>query len=666
MLLVVIPGHRWSEQRLSGVGLLTNVYDGLLRAPVNPQQRYDDVDYVPSPHDEIVCMRPLPLERMVPPELADPNALPPEETPFGYPCHASCWGVLEPFFSSQDVPLHALNRICRSIPNRCDTLNWGHDYGGRLKFEIDLDKLLPGEESKLQSLRLPTFRGLEERATFKQRQDPLEIAALERALADSIDEPPQQDTSPVRPTHVESGEAIFKGDCFATLPPEILDNLLLCLPSKDLRSLRLASRTIKMFPLSQSFWMSRFQWGFEFEWIFEARLDRVKRRVRDWRRLYLRLTSLSSRSALANRKRIWGILKPLADLLVVYSSLSAAGSSIQNFFEPSALKDDRSWRCACGAMKLKPDRFNEGCIALFERVVTLTPDITGVYVSLIDIFGTQYVTGLRFVQVGGSEACLGYNISGREVLLELSDLTEGFFGFEVVVSSRGVQALAILDRTGCRSNWGGSPGQGPRMRLFSTSQRVLDLKGAFDGFKMISLCIPELEKSAPTVSGRNSMSLRESDPWIPEVPPAEICLNEQHLSGQRRHPSVFQPFQYILFGGLGGLHRHRLIRMAVWMSEADALFGIELEYNIAVEGKNIHTLGRCNSLSESEMDLIDASENNRRASFEIDGPHGELIETCSVAHDPYFRQRINAIQVSPPQPCTSNYTENTTGRYQPR
>jgi hypothetical protein len=84
----------------------------------------------------------------------------------------------------------------------------------------------------------------------------------------------------------------------------------------------------------------------------------------------------------------------------------------------------------------------EGCQVLYSRQICLD-QITGVYVLITLVFGRQYVTGLRFLQPGGSNVGLGYVIPCQEQFVDIagqSQLSYELGGFNLAISPKEINA----------------------------------------------------------------------------------------------------------------------------------------------------------------------------------------------------------------------------------
>jgi hypothetical protein len=65
---------------------------------------------------------------------------------WGFPFHAACWDILVEACSPDDLDIQVLFDLCRSFPLQLGILNWGHDYGGVVRYETTSPGLGAGEE----------------------------------------------------------------------------------------------------------------------------------------------------------------------------------------------------------------------------------------------------------------------------------------------------------------------------------------------------------------------------------------------------------------------------------------------------------------------------------------------------------------------------------------
>lgn len=477
-------GHKWSEHYLSGVGLSTDPDFSIWTAPRNADARYDDRNYKASARDNIHPRTPVFTRMTGGPIVIDPDQPAIEDEPWGFLVHDSCWSLFQSVLQPWVVPVGVFVEFCRSCPWSFGFLNWGHDYGGIVTFKFDPSDLLTGEDKSIDGYKeaLPGFR--HHIAALSMFADPYKIPELLLCLAET-NRTALNDVD--APAHSACIAAIRdRPECFLQLPPEISEAIVLQLKSTDLCNLRLASRAFAAMPLPQAFWASRFQSGFEFESVIEVQSTSFRQQNRDWKMLYHRVKALLATPSLSNRNRIWGILRPLADLLKCYSSLSLAGYAYPSFYDPDVPKShDHPWTCIQGAVERPKGYFFGGCMVLFERTVSIPRDMTGLHVSVVHFSGTHYISGLRFVRQHGGDVCIGYNIPDNEVLLSLdgnsqSDSFGGVKGFEVAVGRRGIHAIALVSSTGIMSAWAGHPEEAPQMRLRTRLDRISALKAGFD------------------------------------------------------------------------------------------------------------------------------------------------------------------------------------------
>lgn len=148
-------------------------------------------------------------------------------------------------------------------------------------------------------------------------------------------------------------------DSFARLPMELLQEILLYLPSTDVAKVKMASGTFAAMPLTQRFWASRFQRGFEFHHVFEAQERDAKTRC--WRILYSEVKQFQHDPNFRNRYRIWNRCLALENRLRSLSSVTLEGSPSWSFFEPGAPDDDLAWIFASGTVKEPDSSFDRSC-----------------------------------------------------------------------------------------------------------------------------------------------------------------------------------------------------------------------------------------------------------------------------------------------------------------
>ncbi|RYP24945.1 hypothetical protein DL765_000173 [Monosporascus sp. GIB2] len=120
----------------------------------------------------------------------------------------------------------------------------------------------------------------------------------------------------------DEGKAHYKQDPFTRLPSELVTLILCHLPTRDLGSLRLASRYVADVSaprhLTPLYWESRFTPEGEMGFVFAGPWSKEeKKKQRDWRQLYLKARATLSCAGLSpgfrNRRRIWAALWHVAE-----------------------------------------------------------------------------------------------------------------------------------------------------------------------------------------------------------------------------------------------------------------------------------------------------------------------------------------------------------------
>ena len=310
-------------------------------------------------------------------------------------------------------------------------------------------------------------------------------------LADLLEEASADGCTPVyeEPSKISTFgvEVHHQTDCFARLPLEIRDMILQFLPSGSVLNLELTSRAFATAPLTSSFWASRFSYDFEYNYIFEGKENLHGRaNGRRWKVIFDGLRWHEDPAHIENRRRVWGLVRPLADALIAFDGAQCRGDSSPEPQSPDGTNDILMWRRASGLMEEGQRSYSQGCRTLFNRTACVSSRITGIYISIFCFHGTKFITGLRFVQEG-SIIDLGYVSAGREVFLEIEPTLEldygtklnGLRGLNLATGQRGINAIQIVtDKS--TSQWVGSPENLPRKRLLSTAGPITRLKGDFD------------------------------------------------------------------------------------------------------------------------------------------------------------------------------------------
>ncbi|KAL8744056.1 MAG: hypothetical protein Q9190_003658 [Brigantiaea leucoxantha] len=446
---------------LSGVGRASNSDPD---PPANPKARYDDPDYSNTAA--------MPISDILGWCRFRPHDFSPD-----FMFHEACWKLLQAFQPQADVSIQALAQFCRSCPIRDSLLKWGHEYGGVTSID---PHALPWEDYYTET------------ALIDSDMDPLDkadiAALLEECAVDDDDKPRQIDKPPVKPGL----------DAFGSLPNEVLDIVLCCLPSTDVRSVRLASRTFASMILSRSFWASRFSLEGEFGFLFDLMAPQTRSVDINWTKLYkiVQLDEISQ--GLRCRRRIWNLLRPLARNLQMYDSLELAGDTprsgtlgvdikaewttdndsiqgsdgrptSQSTGEPSTYNIHSSrairhfWKTVAAQIEDSAfkNAFMYGCQSKDLRSIAIPYDIGRVSLSFVMIGKEKYVAGIRFKPryMLHHEVSLGYVLPSEELTIELPEEAR-LHGFHVAQSARGIRAVRVVtnislsDWLGCASGEG--------------------------------------------------------------------------------------------------------------------------------------------------------------------------------------------------------------------
>lgn len=445
---------------MSGVGLRDNFQDF---APIDPRRRYDDKELDPSLMEDIWLLKASfgRLSLAVPPVQL--------QEAWGFPFHAACWDLLAFAHPALESHLQVLFDILRSIPQKNGYLAWGHDYGGLLYAIVDPTRILPGDEPEHVVLN-SSHHSQAKVSTC----DPSLIPELQEQLHQSSKSGPETVTyrehiqQPVAPS-------VCSADPFGMLPTELLQMVLLYLPSRDVLSLKLSSLFFAMTPLHELFWASLFSPDHEYEYIYEARTGV---HGLSWKRFYLGIRRLKNCPGLVNRRRIWKLVLQLRDLILALADRPCSGVAVRSFFEPEALLDASTWITASRALKSPADHFSRGCRSLKCRKLDLPCETLCVFVSFVNLADTRYISGLRFQDRSGRSTCLGY-IQAQEEVVPNNGNGEQICGFHLAMDLKGLRALAVLTDSAHMSEWVGIHEGVPQRRLV-TSSNIKSIKADFD------------------------------------------------------------------------------------------------------------------------------------------------------------------------------------------
>ncbi|GFF48310.1 hypothetical protein IFM46972_08517 [Aspergillus udagawae] len=474
--------------------------------------------------------------------------------------------------------------------------------------------------------------------------NPILLPELKQALVDS------------QRTDVLSAQAsliapVFQNaaDCFQRLPQEVLELIQALLPSHSVANARLASRSFASLPFSQAFWASRFdsyqERGFCFEATDPSYSSIAEQRNRDWRILYEKTgLLLISSLEMKNRKRIWDLLEDLAELLEGPLSNDSLVRTLQAF----PVKPSKAWRPVGGDFSAQPaDRFPCGakCREIFEQTVSISAPIRAIKISFRRLSGQQYISGIRFILEDHQEVTLGYIVTTNERMLDIGAGCYRITGFITAVSPRGIMALRAVTDKGDVSPWVGSWKENPQTLRLCMKETIHEIKGRFDGFKMVSLAVPSyLNPLFPSDSRGEHLPLRTTGLWYPNIPAPSHHLHEGTFTGRQIPLYEYRPLVHIMFGGLKGHMLQYLTRISVTVSKT-AIVGIDFFYD---DDAPVKCLQACPATATGDY--------TTRIPFHIDGPAGERLTGIQAdtgafasAHDcsnPYNYGAITSLKVT--------------------
>ena len=420
---------------ISGVGRYNDPDGGTWIAPFDPAMRWDDQDCVFQPGDELPVMRQRP-----------------ENNRHGFVLHDACWRLLQKALEPEKVPLERLLKICRSLPFplRGISVCWSHDYGGLTAF--DDQHHYPWEDQLME-------QSSSSEIYHYARENPYDMPEISEPLKMRLENPP----------HLFAKTQT--GDCFSTLPWEILEAIAINLPTGDALVLRRASRAFLPVLTSQIFWASRFQPGHEREYVFEKQ----NKEQRDWISLYRHTSYAYSPPGLKNRRRVWGLIRKLIILLSLRLDDCWELSPI-----PSSV-DGLKWIEVAGDIKRTTgsghcENFNEGCRLFQKQCAPIPGDLSKIAFSIVAAGDVTYITGMRLMTSDDADIRLGYLAEGNEAFVEVTVVK----GFVLAMGPRGIRAIQVIGVNEHTSKWFGCPTESPVTERLAGCESISALEVGFD------------------------------------------------------------------------------------------------------------------------------------------------------------------------------------------
>ncbi|KAF5563865.1 C-3 sterol dehydrogenase (C-4 decarboxylase) [Fusarium napiforme] len=590
-----IQGNNFNHVKLSGVAvghwrdpMESNV------VPVDPNARYDgrqtDDDGFPIEVAEIFILNSF-----------LPNH--PPEWCWGFLFHDACWSLLN---FEQQVDLGDLFRLCVSTPIGPDMLpNFGHDYGdiASISYEGAIEVLVSDFKS-------PNY------ASDMLRANPFEIPALRKSI--NFAARMQQDAFQ---SILDRSTLSADKDVFNYFPPEILEKIVMVLPSPDVHSLRLASRVFATLSLSERFWASRFTEGHEFNYLPEV----FATPPTSWRALYLSLHIWASEnSGMGSRSRVWPSVKDLHETLRQMKDVDCLGNVINTVNEPEAPKPmpERESLITAERYIFEPGtHFMGGSRVLRARSAEFPQHlkIMLMSVSFVDTPAGLFISGLMFVGADGVFESLGYTNKSQMEHLTLPE-DQHVKGFEVALDFCGFRAIAAITQDGTTSSWAGDPANYPRRRLYDVEGISL-IVAQFDALKLVSLSRDRIAKKL--------QEPRDRLLWYPEIPPPEIFFDGLRPLDKKVSSTI--PIMTAFFGENDGRYIRQVTSIDTHIYDWCHVDRISFEFMD-------DSIQRCLGDIEYETEQSNAplrfpDHGSSMGHMDIDSGNGEEIESFEVQFD---------------------------------
>lgn len=437
-----------SDISLSGIGILR--HRSVLDAPPEPDTTYRNAENL----EPIMLLQNL-------------------GTCWGFGFHDACWEIFvlrlgEVKGELDDVIQHLFIQFVNTPFPGFSSLDFGHDYGGAA--------------STHKSWGLP--RAVDSSSPFYA--DPNVIPSfqtLERTA------PPACLAKLFCRTDVSGGRyprQVFPA--FGKLSPELVYEIFSYLSYRQLAKLRLACRDIawKTRPdqLPQSYWKRQFSLDQELGFMYPA-VPHRSTMGRDWFRAYWGTKSLlrAGDLSLANRKRIWDLIEPIATLVesdllpnLAKSGNIALPSKEDQNYSSLTIKDLPEDASGCvslvqsfsGHLSPQEDRgpLEKGSRVLESRAVSFPSrdHQNGMQIKIFGLLLGARVTlsGLSFsrTSIQAGECRLGICDTPTHWTVEVPSHSS-IKSIMVAFDSTGLVGMKFLYKDGASSTWAGTAGQSP-------------------------------------------------------------------------------------------------------------------------------------------------------------------------------------------------------------
>lgn len=458
---VYAKGPQCEHPAVSGIAWASNACVVLVPAP--PNARYDDSEIHPSSFIEVSVLKPKPNR-----DNDDED-----EQPWGFLVHDACWRLFNVACQPDLVNVPFLFQLMKSFPvSMLHVVYWGHDYGR--VYDLAFPDRRAAEENDFEDYKMLRFDSYEFPVALRLHAwDPtsptLVNERIERAQRDRTDL--------TMPTTCGGDQSDLAADHFIRLPPELREHILCQLPSSDVLSTLIASRSFHSIELSQTFWSSRFKPDFEFGHLFEA-LRQTKRSdtFLDYKALHdICRKHRVSRDHLC-RKRVWTLPQPLARLIALYDSCQLSGDPV---LLPGNQQEE-AWRWASGVRSAESKTWSGGG-SLQRRQVILRGRVKRVDVSLADFHALTFVTGICITYFDGFSDKLGYILPIAKCIFDAtaSSRAHGLESLVIGMGHMGVHGIGTLESNLFCTEWAGLSPTDCTIRNVSLSGLKV-LQGQFD------------------------------------------------------------------------------------------------------------------------------------------------------------------------------------------
>ncbi|KAJ3547530.1 hypothetical protein NM208_g1467 [Fusarium decemcellulare] len=558
--LVYTVWKNWTQARLSGIGRR----DWCDVIPLDEAV----TEHVPSAIVDGVWLKVRLLEDSFDPSL---YAVWHPQTVWGFPLHDCCWHILRANDPSmpEEAVVQSFFDLCRSQPIQLKLMDWGHDYGGLLRYELGPTVVCPGESTILDGKAL---------IGKAYMSNPLDIPELQSILEEKdLEFPSSQPGLFFSP--------VVNKDPFAMFPDEVLVRILAHLHSKDVVSLLFSSRKFVNAGLPGPFWRSRFWAGMEGSHVFEL-FGEGWLAPRNWRRTYWHVKANNKNPALNNRRRIWDLACKLNTLIRIRMQLQDCKGVPIRLGEGDENAKPCRWNSHMGTVAPLSGYFRRGSRALYHREVLLKGRISRISISVTRFEGRTYICGLSFSH-HDRIVHIGYHPKARSDVEVVFDdslcCAYRIPSFELARDPRGIRGIRALSSDNCWSEWVGDHVDLPRTIITCdqlherSTTPILTIVAGFDAIKMVSV----------NAKGARMASLRDTRLWYPEIPEPHLhLLGADHDKLQEFRGAL--PHSVCMFGGPNGLWLSHLKEVRVWGIDRSSLgewgdntcvMGIEFKYD---------------------------------------------------------------------------------------